>query len=166
MNGYGRGGDTHRCQKDPRIFSRVACSLINGKASSCAQQVSQLHSPSRASSLSSGAEQTEWRWENSWSSKTHKKRNHFLNVCYLTVKNYGPAFSLLNNKEKKKDGMFIDSLCAWCHGACFGGSDVKRGEKNPACHIAAEYKCPAMHCENIIEQYDIKLSAYEDTISY
>lgn len=102
VNGYGRGGDTHRCQKDPRIFSRVAWSLINGKASSCAQQVSQLHSPSRASSLSSRAEQTEWRWENSWSSKNHKKRNHFLNVCYLTVKNYGPAFSLLNNKEKKK----------------------------------------------------------------
>lgn len=61
--------------------------------------------------------------------------------------------------------MFIDSLCAWCHGACFWGCDVK-GKKNPACHLAAEYRRPGVHCENIIEKYDIKLSAYDDTISY
>lgn len=39
-------------------------------------------------------------------------------------------------------------------------------KKISACHIAAEYRRPGAHCENIIEKYDIKLSAYDDTISY
>lgn len=49
----------------------------------------------------------------------------------------------------------------------FWGSDVKgKKKKISACHIAAEYRRPGAHCENIIEKYDIKLSAYDDTISY
>lgn len=42
----------------------------------------------------------------------------------------------------------------------------KEKNNNPACHIAAKYRHPGVHCENIIEKYDIKLSAYNDTISY
>lgn len=62
--------------------------------------------------------------------------------------------------------MFTDSLCAWCCTACFLGSDAKGKKKISACHIAAEYRRPGAHCENIIEKYDIKLSAYDDKISY
>jgi hypothetical protein len=63
--------------------------------------------------------------------------------------------------------MFIDSLCAWCRVLVFEALMCrKEKKKNPACHIAAEYRHPGAHCENIIEKYDIKLSAYNDTISY
>lgn len=66
--------------------------------------------------------------------KSHEKS--FLKDCYWTVKNHGSDFSLLNNERKWKDGMFIDSLCAWCCTACFLGSDAK-GKKN----LCMSYSC-------------------------
>ena len=32
----------------------------------------------------------------------------------------------------------------------------RKKKKISACHIAAEYRRPGAHCENIIEKYDIK----------
>lgn len=42
-----------------------------------------------------------------------------------------------------------------------------KGKKRNSCmSYSAEYRRPSAQCENIIEKYDIKLSAYDDTISY
>lgn len=151
MFGYSQGGDTHRCQKEPQILSQVSCSLIRGRRVTVPRKV--LPGISReAPTPPTGVQQQGRREEGSWSSKTQEKRNHFWNVYSLTVKNPGSAFSLLNNKGEKNEKMGC-LLIDFVPGAAELVSEALmwKGEIFPACHLAAEYRRPAMNCENIRE---------------
>lgn len=66
------------------------------------------------------------------------------------LKNRGSAFSLLNNKGEKNEKteclliVLVPGAVAFVAEAVLGRRGVF-----PACHIAAEYRRPAVNCENI-----------------